>query len=580
MFSTDDIGKEFLLPIELNLSKHEIDKSTKIDLELTQTQDVSGLYSYVFNPTTKFGEIVMDKYSNNYTNDTEFIKDTQNSLIDFSFNLSTKDKSDELLLLWSELKNDSSFLEKYQYIDIEFFKFLNNNSKFLQFLSIFNLASPVLSLVFPIIMLIIPFFLIKFNDSRVTFSEYFRFLKIVVMRNSIGNLIFNFGSVTFDKKIYLCLSAGLYLFQIYQNIVACRRFYLNIRKIHEHLFLFRDHVINTITNIDNHLLITDKYNSYSDFNLILKNNKIVLTEFLEKIQKITPYKMDTKKLSNIGYLMKCYYLLFDDERYNKSLLFSFGFSGYTEIISNLQVNINNHVVNKCEISNENINKPCKFTNAYYPPLIKSNAEIVKNTYSLKKNKIITGPNASGKTTLLKTTLFNIILSQQIGFGFYDKAFINPYDLLHCYLNIPDTSGRDSLFQAESRRCKDILEILENNKTKRHFCIFDELYSGTNPYEAVSGAYGYLDYLSKYKNFNFILTTHYVELCNKLNDSKCIENNHMVIDILDEKENNKLNTEFVYTYKLDSGISKIKGGTKVFKDLKYPEEIINIMIKNL
>ena len=104
MFSTDDIGKEFLLPIELNLSKHEIDKSTKIDLELTQTQDVSGLYSYVFNPTTKFGEIVMDKYSNNYTNDTEFIKDTQNSLIDFSFNLSTKDKNDELLLLWSELK--------------------------------------------------------------------------------------------------------------------------------------------------------------------------------------------------------------------------------------------------------------------------------------------------------------------------------------------------------------------------------------------------------------------------------------------------------------------------------------------
>ena len=212
MFSTDDIGKEFLLPIELNLSKHEIDKSTKIDLELTQTQDVSGLYSYVFNPTTKFGEIVMDKYSNNYTNDTEFIKDTQNSLIDFSFNLSTKDKNDELLLLWSELKNDSSFLEKYQYIDIEFFKFLNNNSKFLQFLSIFNLASPVLSLVFPIIMLIIPFFLIKFNDSRVTFSEYFRFLKIVVMRNSIGNLIFNFGSVSFDKKIYLCLSAGCFKF--------------------------------------------------------------------------------------------------------------------------------------------------------------------------------------------------------------------------------------------------------------------------------------------------------------------------------------------------------------------------------
>ena len=40
---------------------------------------------------------------------------------------------------------------------------------------------------------------------------------------------------------------------------------------------------------------------------------------------------------------------------------------------------------------------------------------------------------------------NIILSQQIGYGFYEKAEIKPYDYLHCYLNIPGTSGRDSLF---------------------------------------------------------------------------------------------------------------------------------------
>ena len=115
-----------------------------------------------------------------------------------------------------------------------------------------------------------------------------------------------------------------------------------------------------------------------------------------------------------------------------------------------------------------------------------------------------------KTTILKTTIFNIILSQQIGFGFYTSANINPYKYIHCYLNIPDTSGRDSLFQAEARRCKEILESVINN-TERHFCIFDEIYSGTNPYEAISGAYAYLTFLSKYKNFKFMLTTHYVSL---------------------------------------------------------------------
>ena len=39
------------------------------------------------------------------------------------------------------------------------------------------------------------------------------------------------------------------------------------------------------------------------------------------------------------------------------------------------------------------------------------------------------------------------------FGFYYKAKINPYHHFHCYINIPDTCDRDSLFQAEARRCR-------------------------------------------------------------------------------------------------------------------------------
>jgi energy-coupling factor transporter ATP-binding protein EcfA2 len=130
-----------------------------------------------------------------------------------------------------------------------------------------------------------------------------------------------------------------------------------------------------------------------------------------------------------------------------------------------------------------------FKQMYYPKFIDStNTNIVKNNCNLNKNMIITGPNASGKTTTLKTALINIILSQQTGFGFYESAEFEPYDMIHCYINIPDTSGRDSLFQAEARRCKEILDqvmdIKDKNKKQRHFCVFDELYSGTNPYEAI------------------------------------------------------------------------------------------------
>jgi len=45
--------------------------------------------------------------------------------------------------------------------------------------------------------------------------------------------------------------------------------------------------------------------------------------------------------------------------------------------------------------------------------------------------------------------------------------------------------------------------------------FDELYLEPNPYEAVSSAISLLKYLNYNSNINFILTTHYTDLCDKL-----------------------------------------------------------------
>ena len=190
-------------------------------------------------------------------------------------------------------------------------------------------------------------------------------------------------------------------------------------------------------------------------------------------------------------------------------------------------------------------KKTNFKNAYYSELLRdsSNNNIIKNSYKFDNNLILTGPNAAGKTTLLKSTLF-----------------------IHCYINIPDTSGRDSLFQAEARRCKEIIDLIENNNDKNHFCVFDELYSGTNPEEAISSASALLNHLNKKNNINYCLTTHYYKLCKQL-DKNVSKNYHMEII------KNKDNTDFKFTYKIKKGISKIKGGLKVLKDLEYPDDII-------
>ena len=206
-----------------------------------------------------------------------------------------------------------------------------------------------------------------------------------------------------------------------------------------------------------------------------------------------------------------------------------------------------------------------FKNAYYPALIGSSA--VKNSYDLNKQLIITGPNASGKTTTLKTTLINILMSQQFGCGCYESATVKPYKYMHCYLNIPDTIGRDSLLQAEARRCKHIIDAVKESGTKdTHFCIFDELYSGTNPEEAIISAYVVMNYLAKHKNVTTMLTTHYAELCRKLEKKENMKNCHMKVL---KKEDN-----FEYTYLLEEGISIVKGGVKVLMDMDYPQEIID------
>ena len=68
----------------------------------------------------------------------------------------------------------------------------------------------------------------------------------------------------------------------------------------------------------------------------------------------------------------------------------------------------------------------------------------------------------------------------------------------------------------------------------------------------------------------MITTHFLDLCKKLKTNTNFANYHM--KIVSEKNN------FKYIYKLDNGISDIKGGVKVLKDLDYPDIIINYASK--
>jgi DNA mismatch repair ATPase MutS len=341
-----------------------------------------------------------------------------------------------------------------------------------------------------------------------------------------------------------------------------------MKQIHSTIFTLREYISNSLIKINSFLKTSSKLKTYSLFNKDLIYYKNKLEVIANNCNEITDCKFTFSKINEIGKIMKLFYEINHDDTIITSINYLVYYNGYIENMCVLKEKIDKKQINKCLFSK----KTTYFNNIYYPSLIDSDP--VKNDVNIDNNIILTGPNAAGKTTLLKSILFNIIFSQQTGYGFYDKCKLTPFDKIKCYINIPDTTDRDSLFQAEARRCINILNSIKPDE--KTFCVFDEIFSGTNPYEAVASGTAYLNYLNKFKNINFVITTHFINICKYLSKEQNIENYNMKI-LIDNNDNMK------YTYKIHKGISYIKGGLSVLKDLNYPDVIIkesNALLKTI
>jgi hypothetical protein len=571
----DEINEYFKMPIYYNEDKVELNKNIIADLELITTIDQScnPIYTYCFNNDNDVSKKLIEQTTKYYTTDKNFLKENQTLLKDYKGvdkkYTDTVPNYKNIIEIWNELKIDSGFKEKYYYVDWEMIEFLNKSEIFLQFMSIYNLFSPLLSLMMPIFILIIPFFIIKLKGLTITIGEYVNVLQIVAKQNALGKLFtVNFTEINMQEKIYILVSAGFYMFSIYQNIMVCIRFHKNMKTIHAHFNEIKLYLEKTVSSMDNYLKYSSELSTQKRFNDILIEKQNTLKSIYSKLNWISNYSLfNISKLKEIGHILKYFYELHTNKTYEDAMMYSFGFNGYVDCIEGLQKNIEERKMNFALFIEEN--KKTVFSNSYYACLKDNNP--IKNTIKLKKNMIITGPNASGKTTILKSTLINIIFTQQFGCGFYDSAKMAPFHHIHCYLNIPDTSGRDSLFQAEARRCKEILDNVSAHKKETHFCAFDELYSGTNPEEAETSATAFLSYLTKYKNVSCLLTTHFVKVCKRLKKNKNITNYHMATE--------KINNRLTYLYTLQPGISEVKGGINVLTEMNYPKEIIDNTIKN-
>jgi len=579
-------NKVFKLPIQyLSKDLHILNPIVVSDLELSVTLDntIPSIYHCTFSPDTSFALQVMPMFQTHFTTDISFLRDTQ-TVIENMDSFFDKDKyevnCDLIQRQWTAVKHDPKFKETYGYLEWDFLDQYNQNATVLQSLTLANMLSPIMSFLLPILFILFPFVLLKIQGIPISLEMYFNILKGVAKDHFIGKAISIFESFTFQKLAHVLFMLGLYMFQMYQNTINCLRFYRNVQKINDELCAWKEFRAHSTCQLELFLDKNKNLPSYKPFCDELRKHLEVLQDIHYILEPICPFSCSMSKSTEIGYMLKCYYEFYKNIAFENTLVFCMGFEGYLRLMKGVNKQLRNGTVNKTAYVShsvemsllEDISGIFHIKQQYYPPH-KDEKTCVKNDVTLDNYGVITGPNASGKTTYLKNTAINVILSQQLGIGFYETCTMRPYSHIHSYLNIPDTSSRDSLFQAESRRCKEILEMIQTSK-ERHFCIFDELFSGTNPREATKSAYAFLEYLRKFTHVDLFLTTHYVTICDnwKKNDElRAIQNYKM--NVLHEESSGKTKP----TYLISEGISRVEGALGVLEDLNYPAEMISMII---
>jgi len=541
---------------------HTIQDVVSSDLELLpRTETETSIYHAICAPQHVLGEETLQLWNKEFTSNIEHLTETQDVISHYSdFVEPSPPMLKRVVKHWRDFKQDTMILERYGYMEWNWLKHVNHSPMYLECISVAQLISPLLTLILPIFILFFPFILLQIRGIEISFSTYISTLKTIAQHHFFGKII-NLASSEFSLQnlIYAILTTMMFAYSLYSNTIMCQHFYNNIKKMNNDLIDLREYLTEFSSNVQRFNDIHKNKKTYHTFCQKSELHSRRLQPILQKLKSISPFQVSLGKVAAMGELLQIYYELYDDPLLHESIEYSFGFQGY---LDNLR-GISQHLLSKQLSLATFADTSTTFRNQYYP--LVRDMEPVKNNLTMKKNIILTGPNASGKTTILKSTLINIIVSQQWGCGFYTFAKFRPFTHIHSYLNIPDSSGRDSLFQAESRRCKEILDIVNHtdNKKTHHFCIFDELYSGTNYKEATKSAAAFLKYLSKFDNVEFILTTHYRKLCK--HKSTVIENYKM--DVIESGE------DIQYTYRMKRGVSKVEGGIRILKQMNYPSDIL-------
>ena len=193
----------------------------------------------------------------------------------------------------------------------------------------------------------------------------------------------------------------------------------------------------------------------------------------------------------------------------------------------------------------------------YHPLLKNS---VSNSINIDSSILITGCNASGKSTFLRSIGINLILSQTINTACASNLKITFFRLLTS-ISLKDSIKKgDSYYIAEIKAIKRMIDSSTLNSP--FVFLIDEVLKGTNTIERIAGGSSILNFLSRPNKLCFA-ATHDLELCDILKD--CYKNYNF-----DGYINNN---DILFDYKIKPGMSERKNAIILLKKFEYENKIL-------
>ncbi|MCM1136297.1 MAG: hypothetical protein NC400_12075 [Clostridium sp.] len=195
----------------------------------------------------------------------------------------------------------------------------------------------------------------------------------------------------------------------------------------------------------------------------------------------------------------------------------------------------------------------------YHPLI---VNPVKNDIFADRSVLITGSNASGKSTFLKTVAINSIFAQTVHTCLADSYTSAMFRMVSSMSLRDDVQGGDSYYMVEIKALKRILDLISEEGLPV-LCFVDEVLRGTNTIERIAASTQILKSIAKKNNICFA-ATHDIELTYLLEN--IYQNHHFEEEIAEN--------DIFFSYKIMEGRAGTRNAIKLLAIMGYSPEIIS------